>query len=79
MRRFYIYNKFQKRVTIFTNDKNLIKYLKSHNFFDLFYIIFKNNKLEGVAFITKRKSIIESIKKMINEWKRKMYKLPFKR
>lgn len=68
----YVYVKRKKNAGVFTNDRRLIKHLRKHPEFEIWYIILKKGKLYGVAFLTKHKSLIKDIKEFIRKWKRKV-------
>ena len=62
--------KYNKYPGVFTNDRRLIKYLLKSKDFQIWYVVYKNNRLDGVAFLHRKKGFIKKVKEMVQKWKK---------
>lgn len=65
-----IYIKKGKYSGVFTNDRELILFLKNHPSFRIWYFVLKNGKLDGVAFLTKFFSYTREVRGIVQKWKK---------
>jgi hypothetical protein len=68
--RLNVYVKYKKFPGLYTNDRELIRYLSKSKDFRIWYIVFKNKKLDGVAFLYKRRGFIGEVKEIVQRWKK---------
>jgi len=68
--RLNIYVRYNKFPGVYTNDRRLIKYLLKSKNFRVWYIVYKNKKLDGAAFLYKYKGFIKEVKEIVQEWKK---------
>lgn len=67
----YVYIKHKKYAGVFTNDKLLMRYLRRHPAFQIWYIVLEGNKMVGIAFLSKTKSLIKEVKEIVSQWKKR--------
>jgi len=68
--RLSVYVRYKKFPGLYTNDRELIKYLMKSKDFRIWYIVYKNKKLDGVAFLYKHKGFIREVKEIVQRWKK---------
>jgi|GEM_PF-4366569 len=68
--RLCVYTRHQKRPGVYTNDRDLIRYLMRSKDFQLWYIVRRKGKLDGAAFLYKYKGFIKTVKEIVTRWKR---------
>ena len=68
--RLNIYVRYNKFPGVYTNDCRLIRYLLKSKNFRVWYVVYKNKKLDGVAFLYKHKGFIKEVKEIVQEWKK---------
>jgi hypothetical protein len=65
-----VYIKCGKVPGVYTNDRRLMKFLLRHPDFKLWYIILKNEKLDGAAFLYRYEGFIKEVKEIVRKWKK---------
>ena len=68
--RLRVYTKYKNRPGVYTNDRDLIKYLLRSDDFEIWYVVCKNGKIDGAAFLYKYKGFIKTVKEIIHRWKK---------